>query len=138
MSTPAELRSLAARVAGGEATNEEIARAVGWRKHNRVWLLNGYASMCVPSYLDRLDAADLLMAPLRERGWRFSTMEVDREKVQVHGTRVLTARDIVKMRSGVGSYLSDTANAPTEPRARTALALLCRAVELEHADADQR
>ena len=128
--TPADLRAVAARVMAGEATNEEIALAFGWMKKDvhrsfywqppkddpdhHSWSSRG------PDFLHSLDA-DALMAQLRKRGWRTRFGEA------IAGGWYAVANH--KRLAGPPICF-----APTGPRARTALALLCRAVELEHAD----
>lgn len=129
--TPADLRALAARVMAGEATNKEIALALGWTQADYFgWWTPLSANPSnhlqrLPDYLHSLDAANLLMAPLRKRGWRTRFGEA------IAGGWYAVANH--KRLAGPPICF-----APTGPRARTALALLCRAAELEHADADQR
>jgi len=132
MTDPATLRALAARVMAGTATNEEVATALEWRIQSdpidgAYWVSydTGDWFKTLPLFLTSLDAADLLMAPLRERGWRTRGGEA------IAGGWYAVANH--KRLAGPPICF-----APTGPRARTALALLCRAVELEHADADQR
>ena len=132
MTDPATLRALAARVMAGTATNNGVSWldiyrqihpaptldmqddfaifdkwAAGWRDYQEFVSDQAY-----------LDAADLLMAPLRERGWKLTVTQVVGLRWRANGTY-----------DPDGIELSATAT--TEPRARTALALLCRAVEME-------
>ena len=107
--TPADLRAIAARVMAGEdVPAHKITHAMGQTT----------VSQCLHS----LDAADLLMAPLRKRGWRTRFGEA------IAGGWYAVANH--KRLAGPPICF-----APTEPRARTALALLCRAAELDRADA---
>lgn len=126
--TPADLRAVAARVMAGEATNEEIALAFGWMKkdvHRSFYWQppkddpdhHSWSSR-VPDFLHSLDAADLLMAPMRERGW------VSVIAVRIDGVFVGSA--FSRKHDG-----AQGATAPTERAARVALALLCRAAEGE-------
>jgi len=128
--TPADLRAIAARVMAGEATNEEIAPAFGWTRgpYGDWWQPHGADPndywRRIPNFLHGLDAADLLMAPLRKRGWFASVAHVQ----SADGTQAFLAR------ASSFQYrllLTARSEAPTEPRARTALALLCRAAEGE-------
>ena len=124
---PATLRALAARVMAGEATKEEIAIALGWRIQSDLidgayWVTydTGDWFKNLPLFLHSLDAADALFAPLRERGWLTRYGEKEAGAWYAIGHRPGPCRDPVSV-----------SPAPTEPRARTALALLCRAVEME-------
>ena len=132
MTTPSDLRALAARVMAGENTddlNEYIFNATaphGDGIKHRLWQdMNGKMRVPYGMFFRDLNAADALMAPLRERGWRTRFGEA------IAGGWYAVANH--KRLAGPPICF-----APTGPRARTALALLCRAVELEHADADQR
>ena len=105
--TPADLRAIAARVMAGEdVPAHKITHAMGQTT----------VSQCLHS----LDAADLLMAPLRERGWIFQAALLP-NWCWIGAERWIEG----------GGFLRDRVKAPTEPRARTALALLCMAAEME-------
>ena len=132
--TPQEVRALAARVMAGENTddlNEYIFNATaphGDGIKHRLWQdMNGKMRVPYGMFFRDLNAADALFAPLRERGWLTRYGEKEAGAWYAIGHRPGPCRDPVSV-----------SPAPTEPRARTALALLCRAAELDHADADQR
>jgi len=128
--TPADLRAVAARVMAGEATNEEIALAFGWMKkdvHRSFYWQppkddpdhHSWSSR-VPDFLHSLDAADQLMRPF---GFNVAvTIEQYLNANWIALAYLLHAN---------GDCERVEAIAPTEPRARTALALLCLAVEME-------
>ena len=126
--TPADLRAIAGRVLAGENTddlNEYIFNATaphGDGIKHRLWQdMNGKMRLPYGMFFRDLNAADALMAPLRESGWRTRFGEA------IAGGWYAVANH--KRLAGPPICF-----APTEPHARTALALLCRAVELEHAD----
>ena len=118
--TPIEMRDLAARAMVGKTTNGEIDKIAPWTKGRDWTLVNKMMVPLAPNYLGSLDAADLLMAPLRERGWIFQAALLP-NWCWIGAERWIEG----------GGFLRDRVKAPTEPRARTALALLCMAAEME-------
>ena len=129
--TPAELRSLAARVVVGEATDKEIALALGWKErvhHGMFQWINPHGRVMgnvrPPRYLHSLDAADALMAPLRERGWKIDLSLRNNHYVAAHAYRQYYPDD-------KRHYPVQTTQSLTEAVARVALALLCLAAEGE-------
>ena len=120
---PATLRALAARVMAGGGSNSEIAMAIGWTRVDTNWhgtiMRNpeGFADY-IPDFLDDLNAADALFAPLRERGWKISIRQRPGLRWQANG---------VYHPDGIECF----AIAPTERAARVAMALLCLAAEGE-------
>lgn len=124
--TPADLRALAARVMAGENTddlNEYIFNATaphGDGIKHRLWQdMNGKMRVPYGMFFRDLNAADALMAPLRERGWYLQVY------INLDGTA--SARAI----HGPDEIATVEAFAPTERAARVALALLCLAAEGE-------
>jgi hypothetical protein len=108
--TAADLRAIAARVMAGEdVPAHKITHAMGQTT----------VSQCLHS----LDAADMLMRPF---GFNVAVT------IEQYPNANWIARAYLLHANGDCERVE--ASAPTEPRARTALALLCRAVELEHAD----
>lgn len=127
--TPTELRALAARVMAGEGTNEEIALAMGWTQNpvEHWWWLPPGADPAVdderlgaPDFLHSLDAADQLMRP-----FGFNVAVTIEQYINANWIA------LAYLLHANGDCERVEAIAPTEPRARTALALLCRAVEME-------
>ena len=120
--TPADLRAIAARVMAGEdGFRFSILKGMGWEYLGaRRWLMPAGQYVDEPDVLHSLDAADLLMAPLRERGWRTRIGEKEPGDWYAIGHH-----------KSVSEPVFTSATAHTEPRARTALALLCRAAEGE-------
>ena len=133
---PATLRALAARVIAGENTddlNEYIFNATaphGDGIKHRLWQdMNGKMRLPYGMFFRDLNAADALMAPLRD-----VVHAVFIEKV---GDAPVAAIAHLRRPGDERQELIE-ATAPTEAAARVALALLCRAAELDRADADQR
>jgi len=117
---PATLRSLAARVAAGEHVRTyDILIAAGWvncaRARWRSPTGKEYDAWDIAG-LESLDAADALMAPLREKGWRTYLMT----DYPGHQWRIAAINPQLQV---LECY------APTEAAARVALALLCMAAE---------
>lgn len=120
--TRAALLALAERVERGDATNEEIASALGWRESNLVssgwWYApDGIAQLGVPAWLTSLDAAVTLVP----EWWVVS-------HVNSGGTHFMA------MRTPAPPFRSVTGKADTEPQARTAAALRARAAMMGDGD----
>jgi len=146
MTTPAEYRALAARVMAGENTddlNEYIFNATaphGDGIKHRLWQdMNGKMRVPYGMFFRDLNAADALMAPLRERGWK--DMELRHLSGDLWGALIFVPDALFFHHTITGATAKEdhvTSQATGIARTITALALLCQAVELEHADADQR
>jgi hypothetical protein len=120
--TPADLRAIAARVMAGEdGFRFSILKGMGWEYLGaRRWLMPAGQYVDEPDVLHSLDAADLLMRPF---GFNVAvTIEQYLNANWIALAYLLHAN---------GDCERVEAIAPTEPRARTALALLCRAAEGE-------
>ena len=132
--TPQEVRALAARVMAGENTddlNEYIFNATaphGDGIKHRLWQdMNGKMRVPYGMFFRDLNAADALMAPLRERGWH--DFECWNKNTAGHYGCMIYCPP--------GMWVDDDEDyvgvndAPTEAAARVALALLCLAAEGE-------
>jgi hypothetical protein len=120
---PSELRALATRVAAAEATNEEIAVAVGWHQaegNSNIWELpgSGRGQLGCPAFLTSLDAA----ASIMPAGHTTHLGQTDAGTWEAEATPIPYGTGVLH---GIAAL--------TEPQARSALALLCLAAEMERA-----
>lgn len=120
---PAALRALAALVETGDALNEDVARALGWKlatDHQFNWWrhpLLGVPEKGLPKYLTDLTAAKSAMP----EGWRINHLRQSDEDFAVSYWR---------------DYAYVSAIALTEEAARVAAALRARAADLEVGDGE--
>jgi len=143
MTDPATLRALAARVMAGENTddlNEYIFNATaphGDGIKHRLWQdMNGKMRVPYGMFFRDLNAADALMAPLRERGWK--DMELRHLGSNLWAAMIFAPDALFFHRriAGAAAIMMAAVESQATGLARTitALALLCRAVELEQAN----